>query len=48
MLFWVAQYKKDIKVSVQRKATKMVKVLEGKVYKERLRSHALLSTEQRS
>lgn len=49
MLFWVPQYKNDIKLleTVQRKATKVVKVLEGKAYEGWLRSHALLSAEQK-
>ena len=47
---WVPQRKKDIKliVSVQRRATKMVKSLEGKTCEEQLRSLGLLSPEQRS
>ena len=34
--FWVAQYKEDVKLldGVQRRATKMLKDLEGKTYKE--------------
>ena len=45
----VPQYKKEIKLleGILRRTTKMVKGLEGKLYKELLKSLALFSPEQR-
>lgn len=49
MRFGALQYKKDIKIieCAQRKAKKVVKGREGKMYEEQLRSHSLYSQEKR-
>ncbi|KAJ7408461.1 hypothetical protein BTVI_59458 [Pitangus sulphuratus] len=48
--FWAPQYKKDIKLlesMAQRRAMRMVKGLEGKLYEEQLRSFVLFNLERR-
>jgi len=47
---WAPQYKKDIKLldTFQRKATEVVKGLQGKIHEEWLRALGVLSPEQRS
>ena len=48
--FGVSQYRKDMKhlEQFQRRATRMVKYLEDKMYEEQLKSLGVLSPEQRS
>ena len=47
---WVPQYKKDINLEeiVQRRAAKMMKGLEGRIYDKQLRPLGVLSAKQRS
>jgi len=49
MLFWIPQFKKDIKLleCVQRRGTKVVKNYRGKTYEEQLTSFDLFSLEKR-
>lgn len=49
MQFWKPQYKKNIKLfgCVQRRVTKMVKVLEGKIHEGWLGSLGFLNLEKR-
>jgi len=49
VLFWAPQYKKDVKVPqcIQRRATKLVKGLEGMSSEERLRTWSLSGLERK-